>query len=541
MIPLLLMFLAVLATAGRVLGLMLASVVVGWFLAYQAVKSKAFENVFIAALEVFESVPVISFFPIVLALFVLGVGGPLGVELAADFLVFTAVVWNIWMGEYQAFKTVPREMLEVSQNFRFGLLDRLRYIYIPFSVPRISANLFPSVSDGFFYITVSEVFAVGIHTYRTFGVGTLLDSYIARDLWTYVVETFIVLGIVIAIVIIGLREFSKRAVAKYTLDTDMPIVRRGRLNVRESIRYTAMASVNPLNRLAKYNMDRRRRRGTEQDKYYEAPRQKNYSYAWAGTGVVILALLLYGAYHIIASVSAAEWGILFRMTPTLLLDLLYDYARVAIITLVAFMFSIFVGYYFAMNARAESVGVPVIQGFSAYPVPTYFPFVFLAAVPFLNSIFGPYTSEVFVLFLGFISTFYYVFYSFWMGVKAMPSEYLEIMDNLNLGFFQKMRMIIMPSTFPYLISGISSTINSAWGGLMIGEFWPDIAGGKSLEVTHGLMKTIDVATNNGNLAVAAWASLIFGIVVAVYSLVFTRRMMDLARKKYVAEEGIYSA
>ena len=541
MIPLLLMFLAVLATAGRVLGLMLASVVVGWFLGYQAVKSKAFENVFIAAIEVFESVPVISFFPIVLALFVLGVGGPLGVELAADFLVFTAVVWNIWMGEYQAFKTVPREMLEVSQNFRFGLLDRLRYIYIPFSVPRISANLFPSVSDGFFYITVSEVFAVGIHTYRTFGVGTLLDSYIARDLWTYVVETFIVLGIVIAIVIIGLREFSKRAVAKYTLDTDMPIVRRGRLNVRESIRYTAMASVNPLNRLAKYNMDRRRRRGTEQDKYYEAPRQKNYSYAWAGTGVVILALLLYGAYHIIASVSAAEWGILFRMTPTLLLDLLYDYARVAIITLVAFMFSIFVGYYFAMNARAESVGVPVIQGFSAYPVPTYFPFVFLAAVPFLNSIFGPYTSEVFVLFLGFISTFYYVFYSFWMGVKAMPSEYLEIMDNLNLGFFQKMRMIIMPSTFPYLISGISSTINSAWGGLMIGEFWPDIAGGKSLEVTHGLMKTIDVATNNGNLAVAAWASLIFGIVVAVYSLVFTRRMMDLARKKYVAEEGIYSA
>ncbi|MCL4307486.1 MAG: ABC transporter permease subunit [Candidatus Thermoplasmatota archaeon] len=541
MIPLLLMFLAVLATAGRVLGLMLASIVVGWFLAYQAVKSKAFENVFIAAIEVFESVPVISFFPIVLALFVLGVGGPIGVELAADFLVFTAVVWNIWMGEYQAFKTVPREMLEVSQNFKFGLLDRLRYIYIPFSVPRISANLFPSVSDGFFYITVSEVFAVGIHTYRTFGVGTLLDSYIARDLWTYVVETFIVLGIVIAIVIIGLREFSKRAVAKYTLDTDMPIVRRGRLNVRESLRFTAMASVNPLNRLAKYNVDRRRRRGTEQDKYYEAPRQKNYGYAWAGIGVLILALLLYGAYHIIASVSVAEWGTLFRMTPNLLLGLLYDYARVAIITLVAFVFSIFVGYYFAMNARAESVGVPVIQGFSAYPVPTYFPFVFLAAVPFLNSIFGQYTSEVFVLFLGFISTFYYVFYSFWMGVKAMPSEYLEIMDNLNLGFFQKMRMIIMPSTFPYLISGISSTINSAWGGLMIGEFWPDIAGGRSLEVTHGLMKTIDVATNNGNLAVAAWASLIFGIVVAIYSLAFTRRMMDLARKKYVAEEGIYSA
>ncbi|MEM0157517.1 MAG: sugar ABC transporter permease, partial [Thermoplasmataceae archaeon] len=345
MIPLLLMFLAVLATAGRVLGLMLASVVVGWFLSYQAIRSKTFENVYIAAIEVFESVPVISFFPIVLALFVLGVGGPIGVELAADFLVFTAVVWNIWMAEYQAFKTVPREMLEVSQNFRFGLLNKLRYIYIPFSVPRISANLFPSVSDGFFYITVSEVFAVGIHTYRTFGVGTILDTYIAQSLWTYVLETFIVLGLVVVVVIMGLREFSKRAVAKYTLDTDMPIVRRGRLNLRESIRFTAMSSVNPLNRLAKYNMDRRKRRGTEQDKYYEEPRQKNYGYAWAGAGILMVGLILYGAYRIVTSVSLAEWGTLLRMTPTLLLDLMYDYARVAIITVVAFVFSIFVGYY----------------------------------------------------------------------------------------------------------------------------------------------------------------------------------------------------
>ena len=89
------------------------------------------------------------------------------VESAADFLVFTAVVWNLWLSEYQAFKTIPKEMVEVADNYNYSLLERLKVVYIPFSIPRIAANLFPSVSDGFFYITVSEVFSIGITTYET--------------------------------------------------------------------------------------------------------------------------------------------------------------------------------------------------------------------------------------------------------------------------------------------------------------------------------------------------------------------------------------
>ena len=537
----LLIILAVLATSGRVLGLIGFSIVSGWFLSYIAIKNRWFESIFISISEIFESVPVIAFFPIVLVIFITNVGGELGVELAADFLVFTAVVWNLWLGEYQAFKTIPKEMVEVADNYNYSLFERLRFVYIPFSIPRIAANLFPSVSDGFFYITVSEVFSIGFTTYETFGVGSILDKYVASGNTFLIGVTFVVLGIAVAAIVISLKEIAKRAVAKYALDTDVPIIRRGKPRFRQSATFSAIASINPLGKLATYNRINRRKNVDLETLYYKEGKKRNYAIVGAIIGVVILAILIYETYRITTSISMGEWGYLIGKTPYLLVNLLYDYIRVAIITLVSTAFAIFFGYYMATHRKVESAAIPLIQGFSAYPVPTYFPFLFFAIYPFIASSFGSLTDEFFVLGLGFISTFYYVFYSFWMGVKAMPSEYLEIMDNLNLGFFQKMRMIIMPSTFPYLISGISSTINSAWGGLMIGEFWPDIAGGKSLEVTHGLMKTIDVATNNGNLAVAAWASLIFGIVVAVYSLVFTRRMMDLARKKYVAEEGIYSA
>ncbi len=538
-IPFLTITLAVLATSIRVLALILLSIISGWLLAYGAIKSKIFENVFISLIEIFESVPVITFFPVVLIIFVNRIGGELGVELAADFLVFTAVVWNIWMGEYQAFKTVPNEMVEVANNYDYGFLDRMSMIYIPFSIPRIAANLFPSVSDGFFYITVSEVFSIGLTTYATFGIGTEISALLAESNYYGILTAFIIMGLVIVVIILGLRSFSERAVARYTVDTDMPIMRRGKPRIRQTARLSAVASLNTLGKLAKYNRERRPQKDPE-ELFSTNPRNGKGNIIIGIIALAILVYIVYSAVELIMSVSASEWGYLFSKTPYLLYGLLLDYIRVLSITAVSLVLALTLGYYFATRRRVEKFGIPIIQTISAYPVPAYFPFIFLGIYPFVDSIFGPYTEESLVLLLGFLATFYYVFYGFWMGVKAMPAEYNEIMRNLDMGFFRKMRYVILPSTFPYLIAGITSTVNSAWGGLEIGEYWPNIAGGKTLQVHAGLMKTIDLATSSGNIALAAWGSFLFAMIVAVYSIIFTRKMMDLAKKKYVAEEGIYS-
>ncbi|TRM73749.1 sugar ABC transporter permease, partial [Sulfolobus sp. B5] len=147
----LLLTLATLASSGRVFLTIGLSILTGWLLGYIAVKNRAFENAYVSLIEVFESVPVISFFPIVLIFFVYRIGGYLGIELAVDFLVFTAVVWNIWVGIYQAFKTIPLDLIEVVDNYRLGFLDKMRKLYIPYSWPRIAANLIPSFADAFFY------------------------------------------------------------------------------------------------------------------------------------------------------------------------------------------------------------------------------------------------------------------------------------------------------------------------------------------------------------------------------------------------------
>ncbi|MDG7049514.1 MAG: sugar ABC transporter permease, partial [Nitrososphaerota archaeon] len=104
--------LATAATTGRVLLLILLSIITGWFLGYLAVKNRSFENTFVPLIDILESIPVLGFLPVVLVIFITGIGGPLGVEIAADFLVFDAIVWNIWIGIYQAYKTMRVDLIE---------------------------------------------------------------------------------------------------------------------------------------------------------------------------------------------------------------------------------------------------------------------------------------------------------------------------------------------------------------------------------------------------------------------------------------------
>jgi len=532
------MILASLVTIGRVWVVILFSIVSGWFLAYASVKNRIFENIYISLIEVFESVPVFSFFPVVLVFFVFDIGGSLGVELAVLFLVFTAVVWNIWIGEYQAFKTVPQDLLEVAENYRLKFWGTLRRVYIPFSLPRIAANLIPSFADAMFYITVSEVFAVGIHTFQVFGIGTVIANFVSSGDYVYGLIGVIVVGIFTTIITILLRDFSKYTIEKYGLDTEITVKKRGRIHFGYTIRLTnALSSTAKLSKV--FPTPVKLRRSVEDEE------EKEHKYLWKISGilagVLLLALILYGAINTILSVPLSTWSYLISTIPEDLIAIGADYLRVAIIAGISLVFAIFVGYYVATHERAEKIIVPFIQAYASLPAPAYFPLLFLVTISFVSKAFGPFTNEVYVLFLGFISTFYYVFYSFWMGIKNLPQQYWEIMKNYDFNFWQKMRYIILPGTFPYIIVGLSSTINSAWGGLAIGEYWPDIIQGYNLGVHTGLMRIIDVSTANGNIVLASWVSVFFGIIVIIYSILFTRKLMDLARKKYIAEEGIYLA
>jgi NitT/TauT family transport system permease protein len=537
--------LATLATIGRILVLIVLSVLSGWGLAYLAVKSRKFENAYVAVVNVLESIPVIGFLPIVLVIFIQGLGGVWGVEMAADFLVFDAVCWNVWIGAYQAFKTVPAPLLEVSENCAFSFGSKMWKLYIPHSIPRVSSNLFSSFADAFFYITVSEVFTVGVKTYQTFGIGTLIANFLKESdfIGVYYSLLFIAIGVIGVTVLLNI--LSRRSVAKYGLDTSLEIKHRSHLGRR----YRAVDAFRNRTRYISSYAQKIRHPAHQEFEGETGPPTPVRHIAKAllkslalCLGLIIVVFLAYSLLLIALAVPQEEWRFFLASTPYLLYSMAADYVRVIVVTLASLGVAITLGYTLATRRKASLILSPIIQAISAFPAPAYFPLVFIATFPLCCSILpSAYSTEIYVFTLGFLSSFYYVFFDFWVGVQAIPTQFWEVMRNYDLSWRSRMRRIILPGTFPYLVTGISSTINSAWAGIEIGEYWPNIDGTHSLEVRDGMMKYIGLNMANGNVANAAWVSLLFAIVVAIYGIVFTRNLMDLARKKYVVEEGIYAA
>lgn len=540
--------LATLVTVLRTLILIGLSILSGWGLAWLAIKSRTFENAYVPIVNALESIPVLAFLPIVLVVFVSRIGGPLGIEISADFLVFDAVAWNIWIGVYQAFKTVPENLLEVSENYRLGSLRTLRTLYIPHSIPRISSNIFSSFADAFFYISVSEVFTIAVQgvpkVYKTFGIGTIIAVATSNGDYATVYWSLLFIAIAVIIMTALITVFSRRAVAKYGTDTAGQIHRGGthwyerwltfRRNSEKNQSYTSSSTLYQWQHRAIIE---------EMEADEEKGKRRVKIMKWAGIAIiaVIIGYVLYATIALIISVPTSDWISYFNSTPFLLYNMAIDYIRVAIVTLVSLGLALTLGYYMATHLKASTVIAPLIQVIAAFPAPTYFPLIFVATVPFLSAVFPIFYTEIYIFILGFLSCFYYVFFDFWIGIQAIPSEFWEVMENYNLGRFTRMRKIVIPATFPYLITGLSSTINSCWAGLAIGEFWIGIAPGHNLIARVGMMKYIGENLANGNIGAAAWVSFLFAIVVIIYGLVFTRNLMDLARKKYVVEEGIYAA
>jgi NitT/TauT family transport system permease protein len=543
--------LATLATVGRIFLLIGLSIVSGWVLAYAAIKNRKFENAYVPLVNVFESIPVIGFLPLVLVAFVLTFHGSLGVELAVDFLVFDAVAWNVWIGIYQAFKTVPEHLLEVSDNYNFGFWGKMRHLLIPHSIPRLTSNIFSSFADAFFYISVSEVFAAGAATASicpggtcsTFGIGTLLTDYIDVGDFTGVYYCLIAIAVAVIVVTAILSRISRWAVAKYGIDTP-GVIRRGGLWRGRRIVNPWRSFRNQTRAFSSYVPSIRPGRRGGQTPGAHSYGGRMAKYLGFALLVTVLAFAIYSLARIVMSVSGSTWYGFLLETPKLLEYMGADYVRVSIITLASLGLAVFVGYYLATHRRTGEAILPLVQTFSAFPAPAYFPLVFIATIPFLEHALPFLYTEVYIFILGFLSCFYYVFFDFWIGVQAIPSEFNEVVRNYDIGFFTKMRRVIIPAGFPYLITGLSSTINSAWAGIAIGEFWPTIAptvSAKGLQASFGMMYYISSNMSDGDIAAAAYVSLLFAIVVAIYGIVFTRNLMDLARRKYVVEEGIFAA
>lgn len=91
---------------GRMLASYMLSLILAIVTGVAMARNKYVESILLPILDVLQSIPILGFFPAVLAVFVTTLGPVAGGELSSIFLITTSLVWNMIFGVYSSVKSL---------------------------------------------------------------------------------------------------------------------------------------------------------------------------------------------------------------------------------------------------------------------------------------------------------------------------------------------------------------------------------------------------------------------------------------------------
>src|SRR5512135_1011671 len=163
-------------STGRMAIAYLLSLVFTLVYGYASARNRTAERIMMPLLDVLQSVPILSFLPVVLLSLTAILPQRFATELAAIILIVTSQAWNMTYSFYQSMKTIPTELREASSIFRLNGWLRFRTMELPFAALGLIWNSMMSWAGGWFFLMASEIFTVGSKDFRLPGIGAYLQT-----------------------------------------------------------------------------------------------------------------------------------------------------------------------------------------------------------------------------------------------------------------------------------------------------------------------------------------------------------------------------
>ncbi len=483
------------------------------------------EQVLMPLLDMLQSVPILSFLPVVLLSLSAIMPQAIAAELASIVLIFTSQVWNMVFVWYQSLTTIPTELNEASTVFRFNTWTRFRTLELPFAAIGLLWNSMMSWAGGWFFLMAAEIFTVGDRDFRLAGLGAYLQEAANQEDYRAIMW-----GIVTLIVVIVLLD-------QLVWRPLLAWADRFKLEMTESDNPPTSWFYNLLRSLqiARW-LDHRIRqpivRGLDALFMRLAPpvtSQPGTNGRPAGrpwlTYLVLIAVVggvIYGlveAGQMLIEVPSAQWGAIGLSVATTLL-------RVLIALVLALAWTIPVGVLIGTNPRIAAVLQPVVQVTASVPATALFPVLLLVVLRL------PAGLNIAAVLLMLMGTQWYLLFNIIAGAAAIPQDLKFTSQLLQLSRWARWRTLILPALFPYIITGAITASGGAWNASIVAEYFK--LGGTTHQVTGvGALIADATATGDFHLLLAATLSMILTVV--LINRLFWRRLYRRAEDQYRME------
>jgi NitT/TauT family transport system permease protein len=506
-------------TTLRMLAAMVLSLLFTFTYATWAARSRRAELVLVPLLDILQSVPVLGFISVTVVFFMaLAPGRVLGAEFAAVFAIFTSQAWNMAFSFYQSLRTVPAELVEASQCFRFSAWMRFWRIEVPFAMPALVWNMMMSMSGGWFFVVAAEAISVGTTTVTLPGIGSYIALAIARrDLaavgWA--------IGAMLVVILVYDQLLFRPLVAwadRFRFEQELGAAppRSWVLTaLRRSVLIAALSV--PMAAAWRLSYGRRPPRAAPVDSGDHWLAARWLDRIWVATVLVLAALALWRiAVFILAGVSPAEVASAVGSATVTML-------RVLVLIALASVVWVPIGVRVGLSPRLARLVQPAAQFLAAFPANLLFPVAVSAIVALrLN-------PDIWLSPLMILGTQWYILFNVIAGASALPSELRDVSTNLRVGGWLWWRKVALPGVFPYYVTGAITASGGSWNASIVAEVasWGD----HRLEA-HGLGAYIARATEAADYHRIVLGIAIMSLFVVIINRALWRPLYWRAERKF---------
>jgi NitT/TauT family transport system permease protein len=488
---------------------------------YIAAYYSRLETVMIAALDILQSIPVLSFLPgVMLAMVSLFPDRQLGVELGSIILIFTGQVWNMAFSFYSSLKAIPRELREAASIYRFNAWQRFIELELPFSVIGLVWNSIVSVAGGWFFLMACEMFVLGKNDFRLPGLGSFLQTAAGNGdtgaiLWG--------LGAMIAVIVlldqlvwrpaIAWSERFKFEQVEQATEIYSPILHLFRQS--SAFIWLRTRAFTPAWEAMTSKLARREKPAPPAN---AAKPSKIFPIA---AGLVLL-VALYALYHAAVVLS----GLTRPEVISTIQAAGATFLRVTVSLAIAALWTIPAGVAIGFHPTLARVAQPLAQIAASVPATALFPVVLLVLVRIGG---GLGVASVLLMLLG---TQWYVLFNVIAGATAIPTELREASSVFRFSARQEWTTLILPGIFPYLITGLITASGGAWNASIVAEYFH--FQGKTL-TTLGLGAQISSASESGNFDLLLLSTIVMAVLVVCVNRLVWRRLYHLSETRFRLE------
>src|SRR5215472_16652715 len=480
------------------------------------------ERVMVPLLDVLQSIPVLSFLPgVMLAMVALFPRRQLGLELGSILLIFTGQVWNMAFSFYSSLKSIPQEMREAAQLYRFSWWQSLTQMELPFSVIGLVWNSMMSVAGGWFFLMACEMFVLGKRDFRLPGLGSYLQTAadagdmraILYGLATMVTVIVLTDQLVWRPVVAWAQKFKFETVeaSESAHSPVLTLLRRSRI-----VDLFSRRTIAPMRETLALHFARKH---DVHPAAQPASRRRWLPWLLVAAGAALTAYLLFHGVLLLTGLSRAE-------LLEILKGLVATFLRVAVALALGTLWTVPAGVAIGTHPKLARIAQPLAQIAASVPATALFPVVLLALIRAGG---GLGVGSILLMVLG---TQWYLLFNVIAGATAIPTELVEACEIFRFSRWERWKTLVLPAIFPYLITALVTASGGAWNASIIAEYF-HLRG--TTYSTIGLGALISEASDTGNTRLLFAATIFMAGTVVLVNRLLWRRMYNLAATKFKLE------